>query len=108
MAYARWLDGPLYVYASVDGDVTCIADHGDGDWFNTIHLHTLAEVLAHMREHADRDPEVPEHLLDPLTYDDDAELPDGDGIHAEIELLVRRQMERWKPLLDRLAEGPKE
>lgn len=62
MSYARWSEtSSVYVYAHVGGFIDCCG---------CTHLHSIPETVAHMQEHRDKGDRVPDHLLDPATYDD--------------------------------------
>lgn len=74
MAYARWLDSDVYVFAHVDGGVTCMScplnPPNDSGFSDSAWMHSADEVVAHMRRHRDAGHDFPVSMLDANTYED--------------------------------------
>ena len=69
MAYARWGAGSdVYVFAHYLGWVECCGCREND--FQSVSLHSRAEVVEHMAEHQGAGDVVPTRLLDPYTYDE--------------------------------------
>lgn len=66
MSYARYSpDSDVYVFASVDGYLSCCGCHLGDKW----DFYSTAEMIAHLMEHRAKGENVPEYCIDALKGD---------------------------------------
>ena len=77
MAYARFIDSDVYVFASAYGPLECCGCSLGGEW----DFWTTAEMLAHLDKHRAAGPSVPDDCIEALK----AEAAENDKRAADIQ-----------------------